>query len=108
MYKCRVSPMSCTQDGLCCMYCQEKNSCKNPCDGTIPKFTYCPAKYRTDAELENSVLSVFLTEALPVMKQLCDLEQTLEKIMKVYGVSAFENEYLKVISIRGNNWIKVK
>lgn len=105
MIKCKNAPDECKMDGMCCKFCDIKDSCEDVCD--YMDNDLCLDAYE---EAETTDMTLFQNKAMVVMRKIAELDiqkkqleaqdkavrQELQEAMDKYGIKKFENDILKV------------
>ena len=112
MMKCKVAienPTSCGKD-ICCFECEDKGTCSDVCTnvGVLDSSKECE-----DAFVEENQMVVFESAVLQITKTIANIatekkrlededkkmREELEKAMSDYGVTSFENEFVKITHV---------
>ena len=112
MMKCKQAienPTPCKKD-ICCFECEEKTNCGDVCSsvGSLKSSAGCP-----DVFVEENQMVVFESAVLQITKTIANIatekkrlededkkmREELEKAMSDYGVTSFENEFVKITHV---------
>ena len=108
MVKCRQAienPTTCEKD-ICCFECDERETCIDACSMTSSEGC-------VDAFVEENQMVVFQSAVLAITQTIANIAQEkkrlededkkmreeLEKAMGDYGVTAFENDFVKITHV---------
>ena len=106
MIKCKNAPDECKMGGMCCKFCDIKDSCEDVCDNMDNDL--CLDAY--EESVETTELTLFQSNAIAIMREIAELDrmkkqleakdkvvrQELQEAMDKYGIKKFENDILKV------------
>ena len=112
MIKCRQAmenPTSCGKD-ICCFECEDKEKCEDACSSidVLKSTSDC-----VDAIAEENQLVVFKSAVLAITQTIANIasekkklededkrmREELEQAMSAYGVTSFENEFVKITHV---------
>ena len=116
MMKCKQAIQNATICGkdICCFECEDREHCSNACSMKSPEG--CP-----DAVIEGNELVAFKSEVLTITKAIANIQKEkekldeenqkmrseLEKAMNAYGVTTFENEFVKITHVDATTKVSV-
>ena len=116
MKKCRQAmenPTTCGKT-ICCFDCEDRTSCSESC--SLESCDGCPDVIQEENQMvvfESSVLAITQTIAniATRKKELEDedkkMREELEQAMNAYGVTSFENEYVKITHVEPSTKVSV-
>lgn len=120
MVKCKQAIQNATNCGkdICCFECEDREHCADVCSSvdTTESYDGCP-----DAVIEGNELVAFKSEVLTITKAIANIQREkerldeenqkmrteLEKAMNAYGVTTFENEFVKITHIDATTKVSV-
>ena len=120
MTKCKQAienPTPCKKD-ICCFECEEKTNCGDVCSsvGSLKSSDGCP-----DAFVEQDQMIVFGSSVLAITQTIANIaaekkrlededkkmREELEQAMSDYGVTSFENEFVKITHVEPTTKVSV-
>lgn len=116
MTKCKIAienPTDCGKD-ICCFECEDKETCKDSC--TLKSSEGCEDAFSEENQMvvfESSVVGITQTIAniASEKKRLEDedkkMREELEQAMSAYGITSFENEFVKITHVEPTTKVSV-
>ena len=116
MKKCKAAienPTTCGKD-ICCFECEDRVNCNDVC--SLESCDGCP-----DVVLEENQMVVFESSVLAITQTIANIatkkkelededkkmREELEQAMNAYGVTSFENEFVKITHIAPSTKVSV-